>query len=589
MAEKKEKQYVSDNAQLMAEWDWEKNNEIGHNPQCMLPGSNKKAWWKCKNGHTWQAVIATRTNGVGCPYCSNRRVWQGYNDLETTHQHLAKQWHPKKNGDLSPFEVTCGSEKKVWWLGDCGHEWESTVANRVHGNGCPICKNTTISKKVSHIHLSKSGSLKDTHPKLADEWHPEKNDHLLPDQLTAGSTKLVWWVGKCGHEWRASPSNRSRGTNCPYCSNQKVLRGFNDLETLFPEIALEWHPCLNHDLLPPQVIATSNKKVWWKGKCGHEWQQKISNRTNRKQGCPICAKRMQTSFPEQALFYYIKKAAPDALNTYEEIFSNQMELDIYIPSLRIGIEYDGANWHTDNDSYRKEKEKYSICQKNGIKLIRVRENANGNSCSETSDLSVATHRHPSPQELDATILEVLQILGLVVDVDTKADALSIREGYLNRVTENSLLTQRPDIASTWHPTRNGNLTPDMFTVRSGIKVWWICSECGYEWETAIATRSAGVGCKLCGYKKRAASRIRNRMVREGSLADNNVYLAEEWHPSKNGDILPNDVMRSSGKRVWWLCKVCGYEWEATVNSRDRGNGCPQCAKEKRMNTSIAEK
>jgi rubrerythrin len=504
--------------------------------------------------------------------------------LATTHPHLAKQWHTKKNGDLSPFEVTYGSEKKVWWIGDCGHEWESTVANRVHGNGCPICKNTTISKKVSHIHLSKSGSLKDTHPKLADEWHPEKNDHLLPDQLTAGSTKLVWWVGKCGHEWRASPSNRSRGTNCPYCSNQKVLRGFNDLETLFPEIALEWHPYLNGDLLPTNVIGTSNIKVWWQGKCGHEWQQIISNRTNRKQGCPICAKRMQTSFPEQALFYYIKKAVPDAINTYEELFDNQMELDIYIPSLRIGIEYDGANWHTDNDSYRKEKEKYSICQKNGIKLIRVRENAaNSNSVSETSDFNVTAHRHPSPQELDVTILEVLQILGVVVDVDTKADAISIREGYLSRVTANSLLTKRPDIAATWHPTRNGNLTPDMFTVRSGIKVWWVCLECGYEWETAIATRSAGVGCKLCGHKKRAASRIRNRMAIEGSLADNNAHLAEDWHPRKNGDLLPNDVVRSSGKRVWWLCKVCGHEWEATVNSRDRGNGCPQCAKKKQVN------
>lgn len=581
MAEKKEKQYVSNNAQLMAEWDWNKNKENDLDPQHMLQGSNKKAWWKCRNGHTWQAVIATRTNGVGCPYCSNRRAWKGYNDLATTHPHLAKQWHPQKNDLLSPFDVTYGSERKVWWLGDCGHEWVSNVTNRVYGNGCPICKNTTISKKISQIHLSKSGSLMDTYPKLVEEWHPEKNGDLLPEQLTAGSTKLVWWLGKCGHEWRASPSNRSRGTNCPYCCNQKVLRGFNDLETLFPEIALEWHPSLNDDLLPTNVIATSNKKIWWKGNCGHEWQQKISNRTKRNQGCPICGKRMQTSFPEQALYYYIKKVLPDAINTYEELFDNQMELDIYIPSLRIGIEYDGANWHVGNDSYRKEKEKYSICQKNGIKLIRVGENDNGNFFSQTSDLFITAHRHPSPQELDATILEVLKILGLVIDVDTKVDALSIRESYLGLVADKSLLTKRPDIAATWHPTRNGNLTPNMFTVRSGIKVWWICSECGHEWETAIATRSAGAGCKLCGYKKRVASRIRNRIEHEGSLADNNMYLAEDWHPEKNGNLLPSDVMHSSSKRVWWLCKVCGHEWEATVNSRDRGNGCPQCARKKR--------
>ena len=581
MAEKKEKRYVSDNAQLMAEWDWVKNSELALDPQRMLQGSNKKAWWQCPNKHSWYAVIVTRTKGTGCPYCSNKLAWKGYNDLATTHPYLARQWHPEKNGTLTPNEITAGSGKKVWWLGECGHEWSSTVANRKQGNGCPICKNDIISQKVSSMHINKSGALEETNFDLAAEWHPTKNGDLLPSQITAGSTRIVWWLGNCGHEWRASPSNRSRGTNCPYCCNQKPLTGFNDLETLFPEIASEWHTELNGTITPADVVAKSNKSVWWIGQCRHEWKQKISNRTVRNQGCPICAKRLQTSFPEQALFYYIKKSIPDAINSYEDLFDNQMELDIYIPSLRIAIEYDGANWHMDNDSHRKEKEKYSICRENGVKLIRVKEDTNGNFISETCDLVVPTQRHSSPQELDATILGVLKILGVVVDVDTKADALAIRESYLGRVADESLLTQRPDIAATWHPTRNGNLTPNMFTVHSGVKVWWICSECGYEWETAIATRSAGRGCKLCGYKKRAASRIRNRIEQEGSLADINTHLTEEWHPKKNGDLLPNDIMRSSGKRVWWLCKTCGYEWEATVNSRDRGNGCPQCAKQKR--------
>ena len=223
VAEKKDNRYVSDNARLMAEWNWESNDNIGLNPYTILQGSNKKAHWKCGNGHYWEAVIATRTKGVGCPYCSNRKVLIGYNDLGTTHPQLAKQWHPYKNGSLSPFDVTAGSDKKVWWICECGHEWESRIANRKLGNGCPACKNTVISQKMSKIHIAKSGSLNETHPSLAKEWHPNKNGQLTPSQLTAGSGQLVWWIGSCGHEWQASPSNRSNGTNCPYCSNQKVL------------------------------------------------------------------------------------------------------------------------------------------------------------------------------------------------------------------------------------------------------------------------------------------------------------------------------------------------------------------------------
>ena len=69
MAEKKEKRYVSDNAQLMVEWNWEKNNELNFKPETLTLGSGKKVWWKCSKGHEWQAIIANRSKGSGCPEC----------------------------------------------------------------------------------------------------------------------------------------------------------------------------------------------------------------------------------------------------------------------------------------------------------------------------------------------------------------------------------------------------------------------------------------------------------------------------------------------------------------------------------------
>ena len=53
---------------IAAEWNDEKNGEL--KPCNLKIKSNKKVWWKCKNGHEWQAIISNRTNkNQGCPFC----------------------------------------------------------------------------------------------------------------------------------------------------------------------------------------------------------------------------------------------------------------------------------------------------------------------------------------------------------------------------------------------------------------------------------------------------------------------------------------------------------------------------------------
>ena len=54
---------------------------------------------------------------------------------------LIKEWHPTKNGKLTPYHITPRSKKKVWWKCSQGHEWGTTVGSRVKGHGCPICYN----------------------------------------------------------------------------------------------------------------------------------------------------------------------------------------------------------------------------------------------------------------------------------------------------------------------------------------------------------------------------------------------------------------------------------------------------------------
>ena len=201
----KENSIMLNNIDICMEWNEEKNRDLS--PYNFTQGSNKKVWWKCKEGHEWQASVSDRTRGNGCPICSNKKTLKGYNDLSTTHYELSKEWHPTKNGDLLPDSITYGSGKKVWWKCKEGHEWEASIVNRVRDRNCPICSNKQILKGYN--------DLSTTHYELSEEWHPTKNGDLLPDSVTYGSGKKVWWKCKEGHEWEAIISSRVKRRGCP--------------------------------------------------------------------------------------------------------------------------------------------------------------------------------------------------------------------------------------------------------------------------------------------------------------------------------------------------------------------------------------
>ena len=123
---------------LVQEWDYDRNKV---DPGTLPPHSNMRVWWICKKKHKWSSVINSRTRvdrANGCPYCANKRVLAGYNDLATTAPDIARYWDDESNS-VSPSEVTKYSHKKVYWICPKGHRYKSTVANQANGKGCPIC------------------------------------------------------------------------------------------------------------------------------------------------------------------------------------------------------------------------------------------------------------------------------------------------------------------------------------------------------------------------------------------------------------------------------------------------------------------
>jgi hypothetical protein len=163
-------------------------------------------------GHEWAAPVRNRSRGYGCPYCAGRAVGSD-NCLEAINPKLAKQWHPVKNGRLTPKDVTPNSDKKAWWICGKGHEWQATISNRNRARGCPYCAGRAVGE---------DNCLETVNPFLAAEWHPQKNGGLTPRVVMPGSSKRVWWRCEKGHEWEAYIHSRSKGYGrCPYCSGRK--------------------------------------------------------------------------------------------------------------------------------------------------------------------------------------------------------------------------------------------------------------------------------------------------------------------------------------------------------------------------------
>ena len=608
------------NPTLAKEWNYEKNNEL--TPISVFPNSNKKVWWMCSEGHEWQASINHRSNGRNCPYCAGKKVLVGYNDLQTINPILSKEWNYGKNTGVTPTDVSPNSDKKMWWKCRNGHEWQATISSRNVGSGCPYCAGQKV--------IQGYNDLQTINPILSKEWNYEKNNGLTPMDVFSHSIKKAWWICSNGHEWHASISNRNKGHGCPYCAGQKVIQGYNDLQTLNPTLAKEWNYEKNNRLTPADIMSSSGKKVWWRCSKGHEWQAKIAHRSNGV-GCPICDSERKTSFPEYAIRYYLEKYGLEVIHSYKEL---GYEMDIYIPSQKIAIEYDGYFFHKERRD--KDLEKNRNCVNDGIKLYRIREEGLP-SLNDSSIDYIAT------KDLQKTLKDFLSvIIGDDLDINLERDTIAIENLREYSEKENSILFYAPELATEWNYKKNGNLRPENFTVNSGKKVWWVCQK-GHEWQTTVAHRNDGTGCPYCSNKKvlkgyndfqtlnpilsqewdwekngnlrpenfvvgsakkvwwkcsqghKWESQIRERVKGSGcpycsgryaikgenDLKTVNPTLANEWNYEKNDELTPMGVLPNSNKKVWWKCGVCGHEWEALICNRSNGRGCPECAKQKR--------
>lgn len=352
------------------------------------------------------------------------------NSLSTAAPYLVTEWS-EKNYPLTPDDVTYGSNRKMWWKGVCGHEWQATVKSRATGrqSSCPYCSGNRV--------LTGFNDLETRFPNVAAEWS-ERNAPLQPSQVLAFANRKVWWKGQCGHEWSALISDRSSGHGCPYCKDHKLLIGFNDFQTCHPDLALEWsdrndvHPssipekklmiarwkcrncggeyrqwinsrlagskcpyCSNraieagiNDLAttdpgiaaewlyeknssatPQSVARTSRKEYWWRSACGHEWKAKIADRTIARITCTKCEAEFHSILTKSLIILYSARKQERILFHSDEVIGYPLEM--YIPGLSVAVEQEARFSY----QQREQKVKQYICNRSGITYYTYRQTA----------------------------------------------------------------------------------------------------------------------------------------------------------------------------------------------------------------------
>lgn len=491
--------------EILVDWNDERD------PADFTFGTGKQVLWKChKCEHEWSASPNNRIKKgkvAGCPCCVGGRLHSdGINSLENTNPELAEEWNFPKNGDLTPKDVTSGSEKSVWWVcKNCDNEWKTNIYNR-KVNGCPSCN-------LGRLHSNGINSLQMVNPKLASEWHPTKNGNLKPTDVVANTNKKVWWYcdqSKCEHphEWIANINARTGGSNCPFCYGNTSFCPCDSIVSTHPELVEQIHP--DENINPEKIVAGSDIRIKWlckKSTCEHEhvWSTQVKNRALHGHGCPYCA---------------IPAKKVCECNSFGAIFPEWVEM------------WSEKNGDKTPYQYTPHSSSYAWWQCpvaedhlwKGKISDRTRKNQNGGcpfcagkrlsktNCLANTHPEIASQWHPTkngslkPSEVtngshkrvwwkcpEGPDHEWSTKVGGRVQGNTGCPFCA---GQKTSIT-NCLATTMPELAKEWHPTKNGDKTPNDFTKNSNKKVWWLCKKCDFEWVSIIGNRAKGRGCQQC--------------------------------------------------------------------------------------------
>lgn len=445
-------------------------------------GSEKKVWWICDKGHEWQSAPYNIAKGNYCPYCANRMVLKGFNDLESVNPKIAKEWNYKRN-NIVPSEVIFSSTKKVWWICSKGHEWQAVIYSRNQNHACPICnlnKVTSLPEKAIAFYLLKSGIHIEENSKIIGK---KEVDIYMPDRKIA-----IEYDGQYYHKDKERDLLKNR-----LCSDAGITL-FRIREPGLPK--LDDGLSVNYEIGPlKNDYSHLADAIEWLFSQLEIKSQKIN-----------IAEQMQ----EIAIFFDKQKS----------------EKSITVTDPEVSKEWDYAKNLVDISTVTRGSylDAYWKCEACGYEWRqKVCNRCTGKGC---------------PKMLF----------------------------FKDNTWFNDLATTHEYLLKEWNYDKN-KISPAQIGKGSNQKVLWICGK-NHEWMASPHNRAKGNGCPICA----------NRIVLRGfnDLSSREPTLVAEWDYEQNAPINPCEALFRSTKSVYWKCPQCGYLFAKSPLQRRMPPKCPNC-------------
>jgi len=566
------------NPELASEFHPTKNGTV--TTSNIMPGSQKKFWWFCNNvpEHEWKASVANRhLRKSRCPHCFGNTTFKKHRSLAIKYPELIPEWHPVKNGSITPYDVQYGSQKKYWWICSQKHDWEATVLGRSSGFGCPYCSGRKTSIE---------NSIQVSHSEYLEFWDYDRN-LIQPDEVSRGSRKIVWW--KCDlsgtHSYQAMVCDRignenRNGLSCTECHRPAVsdaeIRLSAELNYIFGIEIFQPSYELSEDVLNlfkpkiPDIVSLQYKLIIeidganWHDDGKDKKRNAHFNNLGYKVLC-LRGKPLNKTTDDDVIFNCRKITLADIKDVLKSI-SKILGSSIIDPHKKT-IE----NYLTEikflNENLYKERKKYingSLKRRNFL----------------TTHPELSAQWHPTKNNLSPDSFSPCsseEVWWRCANAHEYLARISHRVYGKDCPKCKSLAFLYPEIAKEWHPKENDGVIPYDIAAGTNKNYTWLCSN-GHSWKASPDRRiRENTSCPYCQGRK---------VSNDNCLATVNPRLASEWHSVKNATLVnksgelitPNNVTAGQKIKVFWQCnKHPNHEWEATIDSRNRGSGCPICS------------
>jgi very-short-patch-repair endonuclease len=560
------------NSDIAKEWCYELNGDL--TPDKVFANGRAEVWWECKTcGYRWKATVYSRNKKNNkCKKCKS---------LATTHPDIVKEWHPTLNGELTPYDVTKGSNKKVWW--QCSkkpkHVWDATVNSRaIGGNGCRYCGSSnrnSVTELSYYLALADVFSDTKSGEKLTEQ--KKEADIYIPSLMLA-----IEYDGQYYHRTKKHKKNDEEKNQAFEEQGIQLVR-IREIE------CIELEPSSCHSI-PFNINKVDSLRVCYDQLLDFMEQTyqeiDIQEKLKKARSIDIYDKRKEAhlfinEIPREKSLGYL---FPDLIEEWHPKRNGDVSpYDVYAYThdkyywlCPKGHEYDASP-----AKRGKERTKCPYCYGKGSAKIITFANSVAGIFPQLVKEWHPTLNDLQPHEVAAYSNQKFWWQCLKDERHVWESSPDNRGGkdrgclYCTGqkvLEEESLEVLMPHLLREWNYERNekNGIKPSEISLGSNRYVWWNCSKDErHVYDASPHQRKSGRGCAYCAGK---------RVLYEESLEYLKPNISSQWHPTKNM-LKPSEVKIKSGRTVWWKCPSCDHDWEDKIIRRTtttEGWKCPEC-------------